>query len=145
MALIKCSECNNQVSNKATSCPKCGAPIKPASSSSGCAGRSFLLLFLFAVIFYTFTFINENSPPPTARVNLLPGMAEHLQAHPELGQPTSTESAADWKEGKRLRVYTNKGRGFLFYMKDGKVESVYESFNNGPNQRIWNRADNTQQ
>ncbi|MDD2371541.1 MAG: zinc-ribbon domain-containing protein [Firmicutes bacterium] len=27
MALIKCSECGNEVSEKATSCPKCGSPI----------------------------------------------------------------------------------------------------------------------
>jgi hypothetical protein len=28
MALIKCSDCENQVSDKASFCPKCGAPIK---------------------------------------------------------------------------------------------------------------------
>ena len=28
MALIKCTECENDVSDKATACPKCGAPIK---------------------------------------------------------------------------------------------------------------------
>ena len=28
MALIKCSECGNEVSEQANSCPKCGAPIK---------------------------------------------------------------------------------------------------------------------
>ena len=27
MAMIKCSECKSDVSNKASSCPKCGAPI----------------------------------------------------------------------------------------------------------------------
>lgn len=27
MALIKCTECGNNVSNKAEACPKCGAPI----------------------------------------------------------------------------------------------------------------------
>ncbi len=27
MSLIQCSECNNEVSDKASSCPKCGAPI----------------------------------------------------------------------------------------------------------------------
>jgi len=28
MALIKCTECNNEVSDKASSCPKCGSPIQ---------------------------------------------------------------------------------------------------------------------
>ncbi len=27
MAIIKCGECNNDVSDKATACPKCGAPV----------------------------------------------------------------------------------------------------------------------
>jgi predicted nucleic-acid-binding Zn-ribbon protein len=30
MALIKCSECGNDVSSKATACPKCGNPIAAA-------------------------------------------------------------------------------------------------------------------
>ncbi|MCP4748774.1 MAG: zinc-ribbon domain-containing protein [Desulfobacteraceae bacterium] len=30
MALIKCNECNNEVSDKANACPKCGAPIAAA-------------------------------------------------------------------------------------------------------------------
>lgn len=28
MALIKCSECGKEVSDKANACPNCGAPIK---------------------------------------------------------------------------------------------------------------------
>lgn len=28
MALVSCNECNNQVSDKASTCPKCGAPVK---------------------------------------------------------------------------------------------------------------------
>lgn len=30
MALISCSECNQEVSDKAEACPKCGAPIASA-------------------------------------------------------------------------------------------------------------------
>lgn len=39
MALIKCSECGTEVSDKAAVCVKCGAPVKPtkASAPSGCA------------------------------------------------------------------------------------------------------------
>jgi hypothetical protein len=32
MALIQCPECSNDVSDKATSCPKCGCPLQPAPS-----------------------------------------------------------------------------------------------------------------
>jgi ribosomal protein L7/L12 len=31
MALIKCPECSNEVSDKAIACPKCGFPLQPAS------------------------------------------------------------------------------------------------------------------
>ena len=34
MALIPCSECGKQVSEKAASCPNCGAPITGAASLS---------------------------------------------------------------------------------------------------------------
>lgn len=30
MALINCSECTRQVSDKAATCPQCGAPLVPA-------------------------------------------------------------------------------------------------------------------
>ncbi|MGC4088316.1 MAG: zinc ribbon domain-containing protein [Polyangiaceae bacterium] len=32
MALVKCKECGNEVSKKATACPKCGAPGAPGFS-----------------------------------------------------------------------------------------------------------------
>lgn len=32
MALITCKECGNQVSTEATTCPKCGARVKPKSN-----------------------------------------------------------------------------------------------------------------
>jgi hypothetical protein len=34
MALIKCPECDTEVSDKAEKCPKCAYPIKPASNIS---------------------------------------------------------------------------------------------------------------
>ena len=34
MALIKCPECGNEVSDRAASCPRCGCPISSTSSSS---------------------------------------------------------------------------------------------------------------
>ena len=33
MPLINCSECNHEVSDKAVSCPKCGAPISGAQEA----------------------------------------------------------------------------------------------------------------
>lgn len=33
MALIECSECSNQISDKAASCPKCGAPVQAGTTA----------------------------------------------------------------------------------------------------------------
>lgn len=38
MALIKCSECGNMVSDKAISCPKCGAPVVIPIKCEECGG-----------------------------------------------------------------------------------------------------------
>ena len=35
MALIKCSECGRDVSDKATACPNCGAPVQVISNAPG--------------------------------------------------------------------------------------------------------------
>ena len=37
MALINCPECNNQVSDTATACPHCGAPVGSESHAAGAA------------------------------------------------------------------------------------------------------------
>ena len=34
MALVKCLECGHQISDKASSCPSCGAPISPQHQSA---------------------------------------------------------------------------------------------------------------
>ena len=39
MALINCSECNQQVSDKAAACPHCGAPVEKKSASQAAAPR----------------------------------------------------------------------------------------------------------
>lgn len=36
MAIINCPECNNRVSDKAESCPKCAYPMKKAENKEGC-------------------------------------------------------------------------------------------------------------
>ena|SRR5882724_1111757 len=52
MALIKCPECQNAVSTTASTCPKCGAPIKKKSQFS--ALRIFLMLLGILGLFLSF-------------------------------------------------------------------------------------------
>ncbi|MVX36119.1 hypothetical protein [Myroides sp. LoEW2-1] len=50
MALINCSECNKEVSDKALNCPKCGNPVsKDKKENKGCL-RNILLALVFFII-----------------------------------------------------------------------------------------------
>jgi hypothetical protein len=68
MALIKCKECNSEVSSKADICPKCGIRITP--KPKGCLGilgtliLFFIGLFIMLVIFtgITSSYNSKNAP-----------------------------------------------------------------------------------
>lgn len=74
MALIKCKECGEKVSNKADICPKCGAPFKlRVKGPSGCM----MILIIFVAIIALITFVskmnfdsstNQNRTPCTTSV-----------------------------------------------------------------------------
>lgn len=61
MALIQCSECGRQVSDKATLCPKCGAPLMgvPISQKSDNDREVFVKLgYVFSITsYFIFPFI----------------------------------------------------------------------------------------
>jgi uncharacterized membrane protein YvbJ len=61
MALITCPECNNEISDKATACIKCGNPIKKMENQANSTNENQLktkrlLIFPFALIFASFIF-----------------------------------------------------------------------------------------
>lgn len=60
MALIKCKECGNQISNSAKSCPKCGAKVK----SSGCFGKLFKIAIYIVIGFLALSLIVYIIDPP---------------------------------------------------------------------------------
>lgn len=73
MALINCSECGEQVSSKAESCPNCGAGV--AGKPRGCAatvGRGLLLFLIASAVLGTVMFDKE--PPPSTGSTLTPSV-----------------------------------------------------------------------
>lgn len=53
MALIKCPECNSEISSQAEACPKCGYSLRKRSekkSSSGCGAGCLVIIIIFALI-----------------------------------------------------------------------------------------------
>ena len=63
-----------------------------------------------------------------------------LAEHPEFGSATTTQSVPDWVQGKRQRVRFANGRNLLFYLKDGKVVTVYGCADTEGRKKIWGRA-----
>jgi predicted amidophosphoribosyltransferase len=63
MALIKCEECGKEISQKAKTCPSCGAPVKSignaladlqkaSSGCSGCLGVAGLVALFFVAKYW---------------------------------------------------------------------------------------------
>lgn len=75
MALIHCSECGEQVSSKAESCPNCGVDI--AGKPRGCfatVGRGLLLFLIVSAVLGNVLF--DKKPAPATSAALSPSVAE---------------------------------------------------------------------
>ena len=53
MALINCSECGHQVSDKATTCPNCGCPINTNEASANVDRSQEVEKFLLVLYYKT--------------------------------------------------------------------------------------------
>lgn len=61
MTLIKCSECGNNISDKATSCPHCGVSRTSAlKKNHGCG----TLIIIIAIVLLVHSFWQRNKLPP---------------------------------------------------------------------------------
>lgn len=86
MTLIKCKECGQEVSDKAKSCPKCGAPVERMISCAECG---------------TQMSENINSCPNCGCPNpLISGENARLYTHSNNGTSTSSDVFAPGRSGK---------------------------------------------
>ncbi|MBL7066434.1 MAG: hypothetical protein ISS29_01055 [Candidatus Marinimicrobia bacterium] len=69
--------------------------------------------------------------------DVLPGIQAFLAKHKEFGLPSRTQSVPNWAQGKRQRVQFKTGRNLLFYLKNGKVVTVYEDTKTGSRKKVW--------
>lgn len=69
MALIKCKECGGKVSNKADTCPKCGAPFKlRVKGPSGCM----MILIVFVSVIALLIFVSKMNVDSSTNQNRTP-------------------------------------------------------------------------
>jgi hypothetical protein len=110
MALIKCEECSNEISNKASSCPKCGNPTthnkedhstesNVSDTKGGCLTPLILFLVVGGIISW-FIYLNYIQEEPSANlVNKLRPITYEKQVQVQEDQyytlPIKVENAAE--------------------------------------------------
>lgn len=62
IVLITCSECKKEISNKAKSCPHCGAPLSSGQKTASGAGSFLRQYFSWIVIFIVALFVLITKP-----------------------------------------------------------------------------------
>lgn len=128
MALIKCKECDNDVSTEAAACPKCGAKVPKKSNKILTIGRNILVtIFIVWIIAQINHGTNHGAtltpqPAPAAQAAETPsGPPIEVSAAILSHDYDANEVAADQKyKGKLLKV-------------DGVVQSINKDFEN----KIW--------
>lgn len=79
MSIIKCKECGNEVSDKAATCPKCGAPVeKPIVSAppkiqeekKSSFSRFWWVLLVAVIVIAGITFINNPNTIPGIKIQI---------------------------------------------------------------------------
>jgi hypothetical protein len=50
MALMKCSDCGNDCSIEAVSCPRCGKPIRAINQPRRLGGFTLFIIIVFAIV-----------------------------------------------------------------------------------------------
>lgn len=93
MGLTKCRECGSRVSERATACPSCGEPLKPASSE-GYAGCGCLVLLFVIILYAGMNSKNTNNPMQNdnPQPKNLPNPGNPKQGNQNQDLPSSTKN-----------------------------------------------------
>ena len=103
MALIKCSECQKEISDKAGVCPSCGAPVIKSKGNSRISFGAFLAI-IFGIVLLIGSLVNnkttqQNLTATTAPPNLPQSAALSPNAQttlPSSAAPTVPSCEDDW-------------------------------------------------
>ena len=80
----------------------------------------------------------------TSATALLPEIRAFLNQHPEYGKVVAVTSQPDWVKGKRqtITTRTNSGlRDYLFYTKQGQVQTVYALSEDQGRVIVWGETE----
>ena len=143
MALVKCKECGEEVSNKAKACPKCGAQAPKKTS--------LFTWFIFAFTIFLVYAVNQSpSSPSKSKPSSVSSSSEKAGSIKKLAPPKPawvTSTSKDEMTGK-FSAYAHSPKAFpsekmefpyhnvnswMGVGCDAKSEWVYFGFNDSPN------------
>ena len=99
MALVKCKECGQEVSQKASSCPKCGAPIKKKTSF-------FTWIVAIVLGFWLIGFLSKQDTSPSSSSSATDTPAPQVPDNPAI---LKNAKALDEKYGIEAGVKCESG------------------------------------
>jgi len=126
MALVKCKECGQQVSNKAKTCPQCGAPMPKRTSRV-----TWMVTVLLGLVFINWL-VSEH-PTSTTPASKQPGASAQTKA-PELSDAECMKSLQCWGERQsipaeaRCQIYVEKLSTYSHKWTDGLLERKFSHF-----------------
>lgn len=119
MSLIKCGSCDNEISPKAATCPKCGHPNEKAKHLS--AGKTLVYLMLAAGMIWFFT-----------------GGGLEKQAATEMQKienQVATDAVTQYQIAKR------QGNPIQVCVQAGLVSAAYLQAKDEPNYQQWKKTE----
>lgn len=153
MSLIKCSECGNSVSDKATACPHCGCPMQKSEIYVGylpdieakppvvkktkrsklsfaiimaCLGIILASLIIVVSSGLSYSTSNpQNWSSQTAESRVIAQIAPTLEkVGIDADNVSYVERVGDWAYGQRYSIHYD-GKTYLIYLnQDGSVNSI---------------------
>ncbi|WP_071992749.1 zinc-ribbon domain-containing protein [Aphanizomenon flos-aquae] len=108
MTLLKCSECNKEISSKAATCPNCGAPMK---RKSGCLAQfSFILFWVSVVLFIVFLIglisPNTPTPPQTSETETPPSQNKEIETQEQKAK-AEEKKVEQQREAEQRKIELN--------------------------------------
>lgn len=132
MAMTSCKECKSEISSKATTCPKCGAPIKRTSAVTKLVAVILALMLLSAIF-------SGNEKPVTAQKQSASEAArvakltpEQRKAEQEAKKAAEDLDSARWacKEFSKKALHDPSSAEFephkTYYAEFDKVTGIYK-------------------
>lgn len=131
MSLIKCKECNNEISDKAKNCPKCGAKNK---QPSGCL-KLFGILFVMAVFGQVLLGISQTLNPNHIKKETI--KTEETKDFPQIGRISTIKRASlgayNLDDFNQAVTYISQGDNQAFF----SLKSSGKVFDLKPNQEVF--------